>query len=88
MNRFGRDFFQNCVDFHGGDDGSRFPGHWSIWSALQKKGWPAKKRHFSLDLSADRISLQRAYHMPSGKNPGFSPHQTNNPSRLGSVALD
>ena len=21
INRFGRDFFQSCVDFHGGDDG-------------------------------------------------------------------
>ena len=24
MNRFGRDFFQICVDFHGGHEESRF----------------------------------------------------------------
>ena len=37
INRFGRDFFQSCVDFHGGHDGIEIREIWSVWMLLQKK---------------------------------------------------
>ena len=43
INRFGRDFFQSCVDFQGGEDGIEIRAIWSVWMPLQKNCGLAKK---------------------------------------------
>ena len=56
INRFGRDFFQSCVDFHGGHDGIGFraPG------VVPDRGRRFPNRDMVLDCSGQPIGLQWA----------------------------
>ena len=49
MNRFGRDFFQSCVDFFSGHDGTGFHMNFCAACPPSRPGAPEKKQLFLLE---------------------------------------
>ena len=46
INRFGRDFFKSCVDFHGGHDGTGFRVIGAFIGDITEYNWPSKNITF------------------------------------------
>ena len=46
INRFGRDFFKSCVDFHGGHDGTGFRVIGAFIGDITEYNWPSKNIPF------------------------------------------
>ena len=51
INRFGRDFFKSCVDFHGGHDGTGFRVSGAFIGDITEYNWPSKNLIFPQKLS-------------------------------------
>ena len=64
MNRFGRNFVQTYVEFNGGGRGTNMQANSARGRPLQKNIHPPQKNiHFISEMSAQKLSLRRAYHM-------------------------